>query len=67
MKKAKQKVNTDYFSIPWEFIQNYKYITLTADLMFLNGLCCIVMMSKGMNLITVEFSPKWRVQQLANN
>jgi hypothetical protein len=36
------RVRVEYVQIPWDFVQLHKYVTLVADVMFVNGLSFLV-------------------------
>ncbi len=40
--------------ILWDFVQLHKYVTLVADVMFVNGLPFIVTSLQGLSLVTIE-------------
>ncbi len=53
--RTKQEcVRVEYVQIPWDFVQLHKYITLVADIMFLNGLPFLVTSLQGLSLVTIE-------------
>ncbi len=43
--------------IPWDLDQLHKYVTLAADVMFVNGLPFLVTSSRGLSLVTIEYLP----------
>ena len=43
--------------IPRDFVQLHKYVTLVADVMFVNGLPFLVTSSQGLSLVTIEHLP----------
>jgi hypothetical protein len=47
-------VRVKYVKIPWNFVQLHKYVTLVADVMFVNGLPFLVTSSRGLSLVTIE-------------
>jgi hypothetical protein len=47
-------VQVKYVQIPWDFVQLHKYVTLVADVMFVNGLPSLVTSSQGLSLVTIE-------------
>ncbi len=47
-------VRVEYVQIPRDFVQLHKYITLVADVMFVNGLPFLVTSSQGFSLVTIE-------------
>ena len=44
-------------SIPRYFYGLHKFVTLTADVMFVNGIPFLVTLSRKIRLFTVEFLP----------
>eukprot|EP00804_Cyclotella_cryptica_P006894 CCRYP_007059-RA/>CCRYP_007059-RA protein AED:0.47 eAED:-0.58 QI:0/-1/0/1/-1/1/1/0/231 len=53
-----ERVTTDIVVIPRDFVQQHRFVTLTADIMFVNGVPFLVTRSRGIQLITVEFLPR---------
>ncbi len=47
-------VRVEYARILKDFIQLHKYVTLVADVMFVNGLPFLVTSSRGISLVTIE-------------
>ena len=45
----------DYIQIPRDLVQMNKYVTLTADVMFINNLAFVITYGKRISLITAEF------------
>ncbi len=37
-----ERIRVEYVQIPWDFVQLHKYVTLVADVMFVNGLPFLV-------------------------
>ncbi len=52
-----EHLRVDYVKTPRDFIQMHKYVTLVADVLFVNGLLFLVTSSRGISLITIEFLP----------
>jgi hypothetical protein len=50
-------VRVEYARIPKDFIQLHKYVTLVADVMFVNGPPFLVTSSRGISLVTIEHLP----------
>jgi hypothetical protein len=46
-RRKPQHVQIDYVQIPWDFVKMHKYVTLAADVMFVNGLPFLVTLSRG--------------------
>jgi hypothetical protein len=51
------KVRPDYVKIPQQLFERLRDVTLTADLMFVNGLPFFVTLSRGIKMGTTEFTP----------
>ncbi len=49
-----ERVQVEYVQIPWDCVQLHKYITLVADVMFVNGLPFLVTFLQGLSLVTIE-------------
>ena len=52
-----EHVRVDYVNVPRSFMDIYKYVTIVADVMFVNGLPFLVTSSRGISLITIEYLP----------
>jgi hypothetical protein len=48
------------------FVKMHKYVTLVADVMFVNGLPFLVTSSRGMSLVTIEYLPSRTAKRLVN-
>ncbi len=55
----------DYAEIPRDFVDMHKYVTLVADVMFINGLPFLVTSSRGISLVTIEYLPSQTAKRLA--
>jgi hypothetical protein len=62
-----EHVRVDYVKIPWDFVEMHKYVTIVADVMFVNGLPFLVTSSGGISLITIEFLPSKTAKCLAGS
>ena len=62
-----EQVVMDYVKIPRDLIQTNKYVTLTADVMFVNNLAFVIMYWRVIGLIMAEFTPNSMARQLACN
>jgi hypothetical protein len=60
-----EHVRVDYVKIPQDFMELHKYVTIVADVMFINGLPFMVTSSRGISLVTIEFLPSRTAKQLA--
>ena len=57
----------DYVQIPKDVIQMNKFVTLTADLMYVNCLPFVITYGQGIGLIMAEFMPNQTANKLASN
>ena len=53
----------DYVQFPKDAIQLNKYVTLTADVMFVNNLPLMITYGREIGLITTEFLPNQVAKQ----
>ncbi len=60
-----ERVRVEYVQIPWDFVQLHKYVTLVADVMFVNGLPFLVTSLRGLSLVTIEHLPSRTAKRLA--
>jgi hypothetical protein len=51
--------------IPLDFIKMHKYVTIVADVLFVNGLPFLVTSFRGISLIMIEFLPLRTAKRLA--
>jgi len=61
-----ERVRVEIVQIPRDFVQLHKYVTLVADVMFVNGLPFLVTSSRGISLVTVEYLPSRTAKRLVN-
>jgi hypothetical protein len=50
-----EHVRIEYVQIPQDFVELRKYVTLVADVMFVNGLLFLVTSLRGISLVSVEY------------
>jgi hypothetical protein len=62
-----EHVRVDYVKIPGDFVEMHKYVTIVAEVMFVNGLLFLVTSSRGISLITIEFLPSRTAKFLASS
>ena len=53
--------------IPRAIYECYKYVTLIADVMFVNGIAFLVSLSRGIRFYTTEHVPNRKAKQLAHS
>jgi hypothetical protein len=49
-------VQMEYIDIPLSILDNHRNVTVTADVMFVNGLPFLITASRGLNLVTIEYA-----------
>ncbi len=57
-------IRVKYARIPKDFIQLHKYVTLVADVMFVNGLSFLVTSLRGISLVTIKHLPSQTAKRL---
>ena len=60
------RVDPEYISIPQQVLELNKFLTLVADVMFVNGLPFFVTLSRNIRFMTVKFVPRRTAVELAN-
>ena len=60
-----KRVVPEYMGIPWELYERHKYVTLTVDVMFVNGIAFLVSLSRGIRIHTYEHVPNLKALQLS--
>ena len=60
-------VEMDYVQIPQNLIETNKFVTLTADVMFVNSLPFVATFGQRIGLLTAEFTPTQAPKQSACN
>ena len=69
-KSVRQKpgrVEPEFIKIPRDFYELHKFVTLVADVMFVNGLPFLTTLSRDIRLRTVEFLPSRTAKQLGSS
>jgi hypothetical protein len=64
-RKKSEHIRVDYVEIPRDLVDMHKYVTLVADVMFVNGLPVLVTSSRGISLVTIEYLPSRTAKRLA--
>jgi len=59
-----ERVRVEYVQIPRDFVQLHKYVTLVANVMFVNGLPFLVTSLRGLSLVTIEHLPSRTAKRL---
>ena len=63
--EKKEHVRVDYVKIPRDLVNMHTYVTLVADVMFVNDLPFLVTSSRGICLVTIEYLPSRTAKRLA--
>ena len=50
-----EHVRAEYVKVPRDIVHLHKYVTIVADVMFVNGLPFMVTSLRGISLITIQF------------
>ena len=53
-----------YVAVPWDFVMRNKIITLSADVFFVDGIAFLLTLSRRIQFITVEHTPRRTAKQL---
>ena len=56
VRRRPDHVAVDYVDLPLSLLDRHRDVTLTADLMFVNGLPFLITLSRAINLVTIEFA-----------
>jgi hypothetical protein len=62
-----ERVRVEYVNVPRDLIDMHKYISIVANVMFVNGLPFMVTSSRGISLITIEFLPSRTIPSLVGS
>ncbi len=55
----------DYLEIPRDILDMHKYVTLVADVMFVNRLPFLLSSPRGISLVSIEYLPSQTAKRLA--
>ncbi len=66
VRRPPESVMTNYVQIPWAILEQHWVVTLTVDVMFVNGVSFLVSASRGISLITAEYTPSCTAKLLAD-
>ena len=66
VRKKPSRVEPQYISIPAQVMELNKFVTLVADVMFVNGLPFFVTLSRNIRFATVQFVPRRTANDLSN-
>ena len=62
-----ERVDPVYTAIPSDFFELHRFVTLTADVMFLNGIPFLVTLSRKIKILTAEYLPSCTAKQLSSS
>jgi hypothetical protein len=65
-RRKPEHVQVEYVQIPRNFVKMHKYMTLAADIMFVNGLPFLVTLLRGISLVTIEHLPSRTAKRLVH-
>ncbi len=65
VRRPPESVTTNHIKIPRAILVQHEWVTLAADVMFVNGVPFLVSISRGINLVTAEHTPSRTAKQLA--
>ena len=65
--RSPHRVEMEYLEIPHDYYTLQKFITLTADVMFVNGIPFLTTLSRKIRLVTAEYLPTWMAKQLGSS
>ena len=62
-----ERVDPEYIGIPRDFYELHKFVTLTTDVMFMNGIAFLTTLSQDIRLFTCEHVPSCTAKQLSKS
>jgi hypothetical protein len=65
VRRPPDAVKTDYVQILWQLLDMHRLVTLTVDVMFVNGIPFLVSVARCLNLVTLEYTPLRTAKYLA--
>ena len=65
MRKKTDRIDTEFISIPHDFYELHKFVTLTVNIMFVNCVAFLTTLSRKIRLFTIEHVPIHTVKQLS--
>ena len=67
VRRKPDRVDPEYTQIPRDFYRLHKFVTLLADVMFVNGIPFFITRSRDIKLITTEYIPSRTAKQLSSS
>ncbi len=65
MRTTLDSVVVDHVEIPRAILERHQWVILAIDVMFVNSVPFLVTVSRGLNLLTTEYTPSRTAKQLA--
>jgi hypothetical protein len=65
VRRPPESVTTNHIQIPRALLEWHQRVTWAVDAMFVNGVPFLVIVSRGLNLVTAEYTPSCTAKQLA--
>jgi hypothetical protein len=65
VRRPPESVMTNHVQTPRALLEQHQRVTLAVDVMFMNELPFLVSVSRGLNLVTAEYTPSCTAKQLA--
>jgi hypothetical protein len=62
-----ERVEVEYGNVPDDFHRLHKFVKLTANIMFINGIVFLTTLSRILRMATVEYIPSRMAVQLSNS
>jgi hypothetical protein len=66
VREKPERVDPDYVQIPKDFYVLHRFVTLAADVMFVNGISFFMTFSRDIRMITAEFIPSRAAAMLSS-
>ena len=66
VRMAPKSVCIEYVQVLWTILDRHRVMTLAVDCMFVNGVPFLVSVSRGLILITAEYTPTRTAKNLAS-
>jgi len=67
VRQRPERIEPEYLGIPRDFYRLHHFVTLTADVMFVNGLAFFTSLGRDIRFGTAEHVPSWAAKQLAKS
>ena len=67
MRKKPDRMEPEWVQLPRDLYEHHINVTLTADVMFVNGIAFLTTLSRDIRLRTIEFVPSHTAAQLGRS